>query len=82
SLHCSAKAPAVTVTLRDNTKDALTWSVAPPAGVQISATRGTLKANTSVALTITAHGAKAGKGALAFIAGKTRATLTYSVTCP
>ena len=82
SLGCSTKATSVKVTLRNTTKGALVWSVTPATGVQVSTTHGTLKASTSVALTITAHGAKAGKGALAFIAGKTRATVAYSVTCP
>jgi hypothetical protein len=82
SLTCSTKTAPVKLTLRNSTTDALAWSVAPATGVQVSATHGTLKANTSVALTITAHGAKAGKGTLAFIAGKTRATVAYTVTCP
>ncbi|MGH2484729.1 MAG: BACON domain-containing protein, partial [Ktedonobacterales bacterium] len=82
SLGCSTKAAAVKLTLRNTTKAALVWSVSPATGVQVSITHGTLKANTSVALTVTAHGAKASKGTLAFIAGNTRATVAYSVTCP
>lgn len=82
SLNCSTKAAAIRVTLRNTTKGALAWSVTPVTGVQVSTTHGTLKSGTSVALAVTAHGAKAGKGALAFIAGKTRATVAYTVICP
>lgn len=82
TLRCAAKAPAVGLTLRDNTKVTLTWSVTLPAGFQLSATHGALKAGATVKLAATAHGAKAGKGSLVFTSAGGKATIPYTVTCP
>ena len=82
TLHCSAHAASAKVTLRNAAPNTVSWSIAPPPGVQISSTRGALKPGATAALTITAHGAKPGKGTLSFISGSGNAAVAYSVTCP
>lgn len=82
TLHCSSQAPGVKLTLRNDAKTALSWLVTPPTGVQLSTTHGTLTPGATATITLSAHGAKAGKGTLVFSSAGGKVLAAYSVVCP
>lgn len=82
TLHCAAQSPTTSLILRNGGKSDLSWSVAAPVGIQLSASRGTLKPGTTATLTISAHGAKETKGTLTFTYASGATPVPYSVACP
>lgn len=82
TLHCAAQSASVKLTLRNSSKRDLSWSVAAPIGIQLSASRGTLKPAATAALTISAHGAKESNGTLVFTFAGGKTPVPYRVACP
>lgn len=82
TLHCSARASPVKLTVRNGGKSDLSWSVAAPVGIQLSASRGNLKPGATTTLALSAHGAKLTTGTLTFTYAGGTTTVPYSVVCP
>ncbi len=78
---CSGAGAAGSIKLRDTDSRPLTWTIVPPAGLALSATRGSLQPSAFVIVRIHVTAAKAAKGMLAFASTGGSVSIPYSVTC-
>lgn len=80
-LTCTGKASSATLTLEWTGTATTGWGVQAPAGLSLSPSRGTLKPNTGVRITVRATAHKASHGTLTFDANTQRASVAYTVSC-
>jgi hypothetical protein len=78
---CSGEDAAHVLTLRNTGSAPLTWQIAAPAGLTLSATKGLLMRGASTTVTVKVSAAKAAHGTLAFTSTDGAAQVPYTVTC-
>jgi hypothetical protein len=80
-LACTGKTSSTTLTLEWTGTASTNWSASVPSGLALSTSRGTLKPNTGIRITLRVTARKAARGTLTFVAGTQRASVVYTVTC-
>jgi hypothetical protein len=78
---CSGKGAELVLTLRNTGSAPLTWQIAAPAGLTLSAARGLLTRGASATVTVWVSRAQAAHGTLAFTSTDGAAQVPYTVTC-
>lgn len=78
---CAGSGATLTLTLRDMGPAPLAWHITSPAGMSLSATKGTLQPGATAKLTVKVTSRKAAQGTLAFIAADGSANVPYTVRC-
>ena len=80
-LTCSGSGSSATLTLEWSGTAATGWGVQAPPGLALSPSRGTLKPNTGIRITLRVTERKAMRGTLTFDANTQRASAAYTVSC-
>lgn len=80
-LTCTGKASSATLTLEWTGSATTGWGVQAPPGLSLSPSRGTLKPNTGIRITLRVTARKAAHGTLTFDANTQRASVAYTVSC-
>jgi hypothetical protein len=78
---CAGKGATHVLTLRNSGSAPLTWQVAAPTGLTLSAAKGLLTRGASAAVTVRVSAARAAHGTLAFTSTDGAAQVPYTVTC-
>jgi hypothetical protein len=81
TLTCTGKGATQVLTLRNTGSASLTWQIAAPAGLTLSAAKGLLTRGASATVTVKVSAARAARGTLAFTSTDGAAQVPYTVTC-
>jgi hypothetical protein len=81
TLTCTGKGTTQALTLRNTGSASLTWQIAAPAGLTLSAAKGLLTRGASAIVTVKVSAVRAARGTLAFTSTDGAAQVPYTVTC-
>ena len=81
TLTCTGKGATHVLTLRNTGSASLTWQIAAPAGLTLSAAKGLLTRGASATVTVKVSAARAARGTLTFTSTDGAAQVPYTVTC-
>jgi hypothetical protein len=81
TLTCTGKGTTQALTLRNTGSASLTWQIAAPAGLTLSAAKGLLTRGASAIVTVKVSAVRAARGTLDFTSTDGAAQVPYTVTC-
>jgi Viral BACON domain len=81
TLTCTGRGATHVLTLRNTGSASLTWQIAAPAGLTLSAAKGLLTRGASATVTVKVSAARAAHGTLAFTSTDGAAQVSYTITC-
>jgi BACON domain-containing protein len=81
TLSCTGRGATQVLTLHNTGSASLTWQIAAPAGLTLSAAKGLLTRGASATVTVKVSAARAARGTLAFTSTDGAAQVPYTVTC-
>ena len=81
TLTCTGKGATQVLTLRNTGSASLTWQIAAPSGLTLSAAKGLLTRGASATVTVKVSAARAARGTLAFTSTDGAVQVPYTVTC-
>jgi Viral BACON domain len=81
TLTCTGKGTTQALTLRNTGSASLTWQIAAPAGLTLSAAKGLLTRGASAMVTVKVSAVRAARGTLAFTSTDGAAQVPYTVAC-
>jgi hypothetical protein len=81
TLTCTGKGATQVLTLHNTGGAPLTWQIAAPAGLTLSAAKGLLTRGASATVTVRVSAARAARGTLAFTSTDGAAQVPYTVAC-